>query len=68
MEKCAFDSDQGCDILNEKRCSKCSFYKTPKQVEEGRKRARELLNKKYLPAERDALCRRYYSCRKKDIF
>ena len=45
MDKCAFDkSKEICAILTCKNCLACGFYKTKREVIEGRAKAMERLN------------------------
>lgn len=37
--RCVFDKGDYCTALSEKQCDGCSFYKSPKQYNEGRERA-----------------------------
>ena len=61
--KCAFDREEGvCDVLNEKSCEKCSFFKSKERLEEGRAKAEKRI--KTLPQEQqDYIYDRYYSKR-----
>ena len=61
MDRCAFDCDDRCSALTEKRCSKCGFKKTKAQLEEGRAKARKLLSEKYLPEQLVLIRRKYWS-------
>ena len=44
MKVCAFKKDKGCTVLNRDTCKGCTFFKTERQLEEGRKKARERVN------------------------
>lgn len=42
MNNCfAYDRNKGCTVLKITKCKDCNFYKTKKEVEEGRKKAIE---------------------------
>lgn len=38
---CTFNKEGTCSILRSKNCKKCSFFKTEKELQEGRAKARE---------------------------
>lgn len=48
MEKCYFDMGRSCSVLREKKCEGCSFYQSPVEFMERRKRAAESLKRKGL--------------------
>ena len=56
--KCVFDKGTCCMALSEKQCHGCSFYKTPQQLTEGRKKADERIAS--LPAEQQTHIRFKY--------
>ena len=39
MDVCRFAKESGCSILNRKNCEGCSFFKTEKEMREGRSKA-----------------------------
>lgn len=39
--RCAFDRGTLCTALSEKKCHKCSFRKTPEELDAGRERAED---------------------------
>ena len=58
MNECAFDRGSKCSALKEKDCWKCSFRKTQKQLEAGRKKAVERINN--LPRDTQTWIREKY--------
>ena len=60
MENCAFNNGDTCMALTYKQCEGCSFYKTREEVDAGRKKAKERIDK--LPNEvHNHISRKYYS-------
>ena len=49
MEKCAFDNEDKCKALTEKKCLGCKFRKTEEELQSGREKARGRLES--LPME-----------------
>lgn len=43
MTKCVFDHGSECEALTHKHCAGCAFYKTARQLNEGRHKAEERL-------------------------
>ena len=41
MDVCTFSRLNGCSILNRANCKNCSFFKTEKELREGRSKANE---------------------------
>ena len=59
MIKCAFDREEKCTALTVKECEKCTFRKSKDELDEGRERAKDLLER--LPREqREAIYDKYY--------
>lgn len=59
MIKCAFDREEKCKVLTVKECEKCTFRKSKDELNEGRERAKDLLER--LPQEhREAIYDKYY--------
>lgn len=59
MIKCAFDREEKCTALTVKECEKCTFRKSKDELNEGRERAKDLLER--LPREqREAIYDKYY--------
>lgn len=57
--ECVFDFGRRCVALTEKCCEGCRFRKTKEELDEGRKRAKNLINA--LPEERQNYIRdKYY--------
>jgi hypothetical protein len=41
MIKCAFDREEKCSALKEKRCEGCRFFKSKEKLAEGREKAEQ---------------------------
>lgn len=66
MKVCAFKKDNGCTVLNRADCNGCAFFKTEKQLEEGRAKAMERVNS--LPEDfRHYIKGKYYSSEPKGM-
>jgi len=44
MTKCAFSEGSECTALAQKQCAGCAFYKTARQLNEGRQKAESRLD------------------------
>lgn len=63
ISDCAFNKKGECTVLKETKCNKCSFRKTQKQLDEGRKRAKRRINA--LPTvERESIKKKYHPLEK----
>ena len=58
MKTCAFENGTECEALREKNCLRCPFYKTEKEAEESREKARKRLQN--LPKATQILIHRKY--------
>lgn len=59
MDVCTFNKEGICSILKGTACKKCSFFKTEKELQEGRAKARESIEA--LPPQRLAdIVAKYY--------
>ena len=59
MDDCVFDNWYGCNILREKKCVGCPFYKTEEEFRKGREKASDRIAR--LPAkQRNHILRKYY--------
>lgn len=41
MKKCVFDNPRNCSALTQKKCTGCHFYKTEKDLQNGRAKAQD---------------------------
>ena len=62
-ERCAFDLDDRCKALKEKTCLGCTFYKTKKELDEGREKAAMVIEN-LPPKYRSDIRHKYYGGRR----
>ena len=59
MDVCTFARERGCTILNRNNCDKCSFFKTEKELREGRAKAMERIEA-LSPEQSHSIKEKYY--------
>ena len=64
VKKCAFDRGEDCGALNAKECRGCHFFKTEKELQEGREQA-EARVLKLDPAWKTYIRHKYYRGRRR---
>ena len=63
MKKCVFKKNASCAVLVNGKCKKCSFCKTERQLEEGRRKAKERI-RTLTKEEQEYIDEKYYSDKK----
>lgn len=59
MNNCTFDKGDKCTALNARNCEGCAFRKTKEELNEGREKAKAMLDR--LPKEQyEAIKNKYY--------
>lgn len=62
--KCAFEGENRCNALNEKKCIRCKFYKTKEELQEGRAKAAKKVAQ-LEPELKEHIRHKYYGDRSK---
>lgn len=62
--KCVFDQNGECTALEKKKCFGCSFFKTERQLIEGRRKAEERLKSLGIYDEMRRKYKKFYSSNK----
>ena len=64
MENCVFANGRKCNVLSSKKCKKCTFRKTAKELEAGRELAQKRIES--LPTDQQTAIMRKYYCLRRD--
>lgn len=60
-QECVFLKGKKCLALTERKCKLCHFMKTREELEAGREKAEDRINRTFTPEEKYAILRKYYS-------